>query len=161
MLLRVWFPASYFRAMIIHKLIAHHLAHKDDPTFYTFQAVDAIQWIQRNGVILSGETDVLDLGAGHGIFGAELARRSCRITFADETNSLLPELRHHPFKHINLDHDDISRLGRYDLVICSNVLEHLADPERFIRGIDKLLKPAGHLYLSWTNLLTPWGGHEF
>jgi hypothetical protein len=32
--------------MIIHKLIAHHLKHKDDGGFYQLQADDAIEWIQ-------------------------------------------------------------------------------------------------------------------
>jgi SAM-dependent methyltransferase len=52
-------------------------------------------------------------------------------------------------------------LGRFDLVICSNVYEHLAKPEQFIASIGQLLNPGGWFYLSWTNWLSPWGGHEF
>lgn len=147
--------------MIIHKLIAHHLAHRDDPDFYAMQARDAIAWIERGGVALGPAIEVLDLGAGHGIFGAELLRRGCQVVFADEINALQPELRRHPFRQINLDRDEPSTLGRFDLVICSNVLEHLARPGAFIGSMDQLLKPRGHFYLSWTNWLSPWGGHEF
>jgi 2-polyprenyl-3-methyl-5-hydroxy-6-metoxy-1,4-benzoquinol methylase len=147
--------------MIIHKLIAHHLAHKDDPAFYRLQAQDAIRWIEESGVELSGWTEALDLGAGHGVFGAELLKKGCQVTFADETNSLPAELRRERFQQINLDCDDVRKLGTYDLVICSNVLEHLAKPFEFINAIEHLLKPAGRFYLSWTNWLSPWGGHEF
>src|SRR5262249_5799397 len=52
-------------------------------------------------------------------------------------------------------------LGTYDLVICSNVLEHLAKPSEFIASIHEILTPGGKFYLSWTNWLSIWGGHEF
>ncbi|MBI4659798.1 MAG: class I SAM-dependent methyltransferase [Verrucomicrobia bacterium] len=147
--------------MIIHKLIIHHLAHRDDPAFYTLQAVHAIQWIERGGVPLNSAMSVLDLGAGHGVFGTELRKRGCQVVFADESNCLLPELVDAPFRQINLDRDDVVRLGTSDLVICSNVLEHLAKPSAFIGSMGELLKPGGAFYLSWTNWLSPWGGHDF
>jgi SAM-dependent methyltransferase len=147
--------------MILHKLILQHLKNRDDPTFYTFQAEDAIGWIARQGVTFGPHTRVLDLGCGHGIFGAELAKRGCEATFADEQNLLLPELAGAPFRQINIDQEDLASLGSYDLVICSNVLEHLSKPEAFLGSVHKLLSPGGKLYLSWTNWLSPWGGHEF
>ncbi len=106
-------------------------------------------------------TSALDLGCGHGIFGAALAKRGCRVTFADEQNFLMPELAGAPFRAFNIDKDDLAGLGSYDLVICSNVFEHLARPDQFLQNIGRLLKPEGKLYLSWTNWLSVWGGHEF
>lgn len=147
--------------MIIHRLIAQHLKHRDDPTFYAYQAEDAVKWIERNGVSLTSQIRVLDLGCGHGIFGAQLTKRGCQVTFADESNGLLPEIANAPFHRINLDRDDITNLGEYELVICSNVLEHLAQPNAFLATVHRLLAPNGRLYLSWTNWLSPWGGHEF
>ncbi len=147
--------------MIIHRLIAQHLKHRDDPTFYAFQAEDAIQWIERAGVQAGPEKTALDLGCGHGIFGAELVKRGWKVTFADEERTLMPELASAPFRSFNIDRDDLGTLGSYDLVVCSNVLEHLAKPEAFIGSVHKMLNPKGKLYLSWTNWLSPWGGHEF
>ena len=147
--------------MIIHKLIAQHFKQGDDPTFYSFQALDAVAWIERCGVPIGTNTRALDLGCGHGVFGAELMKRGCRVTFADEDQGLPPELSNAPFHRINLDRDDIAALGEYDLVICSNVLEHLAKPKQFLDSVHKILSPKGVLYLSWTNWLSPWGGHEF
>ncbi|MBE0544977.1 MAG: class I SAM-dependent methyltransferase [Verrucomicrobia bacterium] len=147
--------------MIIHKLIARHLKHRDDAGFYTLQAQAAIQWIRQAGAEVGSGVTVLDLGCGHGIFGEELQKRGCQVTFADERRSTPPHLADAPFKRIDLDHDDISIVGEYDLVVCSNVFEHLANPRGFLSSVHRILTPNGKLYLSWTNWLSPWGGHEF
>lgn len=125
------------------------------------QAEDAVKWLEKSGVQLGSQIEALDLGCGHGVFGAELKKRGCQVTFADQENYLLAHLKDQRFLPINLDRDDYSVLGQYDLVIFSNVLEHLAKPERLISEIAKLLKPTGRLYLSWTNWLSPFGGHDF
>jgi SAM-dependent methyltransferase len=147
--------------MIIHKLIAQFLRHGDDASFYLDQARDAVRWIEQSGVVLGSPCRALDLGCGHGIFGAELAKRGCQVTFADDSNTLLPEIASLRFLTINLDRDDLRALGEYDLVVCSNVYEHLAKAREFLGSIHTILSPQGRLYLSWTNWLSPWGGHEF
>ena len=147
--------------MILHKLLARFLKHGDDPEFYLLQARDAIRWLEESGVALGPQVRALDLGCGHGVFGAELVKRGCQVTFADEENFLLPEISQAPFRKINIDRDDLAVLGKYDLVICSNVFEHLAKPGQFLDSIDQVLSPQGRLYLSWTNWLSPWGGHDF
>jgi len=147
--------------MIIHKLIGHHLKHRDDSDFYVLQARDAIRWIRSKGGSVGGGVRALDLGCGHGVFGVELAKFGCDVTYADEQNSLSAEIQGANFFRVNLDQDDIPSLGEYDLVVCSNVLEHLARPERFLASAHRLLSSKGTLFLSWTNWLSPWGGHEF
>src|SRR5256885_189646 len=147
--------------MILPKLITHYFKHRDDAEFYLMQARDSVRWLEESGVALNSQTSAIDLGCGHGVFGGELIRRGCQVTFADEDKYVLPEFASAPFKKVNLDKDDIAALGRYDLVICSNVLEHLAKPKRFIDSAQDLLTPSGKLYLSWTNWLSLWGGHEF
>ncbi len=147
--------------MILPGLLWRFLKHRDDPVFYRMQATDAIRWLMANGIALGPQTSALDLGCGHGVFGGELVRHGCRVTFADEFSQLLPEHQTAPFVPINLDRDALSGRGQYDLVICSNVLEHLAKPEAFLRQAHELLTERGSLYLSWTNWLSPWGGHEF
>jgi SAM-dependent methyltransferase len=147
--------------VIIHKLIAHGLKHGDDSCFYSLQAADAIRWIQDSGVTLWPQTRALDLGCGHGIFGAGIAKHGCQMTYADTTNTLQGDAANGCFRRIDIDCDDLAAQGEYDLVVCSNVFEHLVKPDKFLGSVHHLLAPQGKLYLSWTNWLSPWGGHEF
>ena len=147
--------------MIIHKLLARFFRHKDDEVFYLMQAEAAIDWIGAQGIKIGEGISALDLGCGHGIFGRELMKRGCNVVFSDDENFLAKDIVGQKFVRFNIDRDDMKIPGKYDLVICSNVFEHLAQPERFIRNAHELLKPQGVLYLSWTNWLSPWGGHEF
>ena len=147
--------------MVLPKLISHHLKHGDDPEFYRMQARDAIEWLKKNRIALGPSTRAIDLGCGHGVFGDELLNEGCVVTFADEHKHVLERIAHHPFRQFNIDTDDFASLGEFDLVICSNVYEHLSKPDRFIENLHRCLKPNGSFYLSWTNWLSPWGGHEF
>jgi SAM-dependent methyltransferase len=147
--------------MILHRLLWRFARHRDDAEFYRLQADDAVRWLRTSGVAIGPGITALDVGCGHGVFGGLLRAAGCAVTFADEQNYLLPEHRSSPFLPINLDTEPVAGLGRYDLVVCSNVLEHLARPVEFLRSAEQLLTDHGHLYLSWTNWLSPWGGHEF
>jgi 2-polyprenyl-3-methyl-5-hydroxy-6-metoxy-1,4-benzoquinol methylase len=147
--------------MIIHKLLLRYFKHRDDAQFYLMQAEDAIRWLETNGIVLTPQTRVLDLGCGHGVFGRELMKRGCQVTFADQNNYLYPELKSSPFRQVDIDNDDLGKLGEYDLVVCSNVFEHLAHPDRFLARCTQMLARNGYLYLSWTNWLSPFGGHDY
>jgi SAM-dependent methyltransferase len=147
--------------MIIHRLILDHLRRGGDSGFYLLQAQDAIAWLERKGVGVGPGVSVLDLGCGSGEFGGLLRRRGCAVVFADHANWLPAEVPADTFRPINLDQDDLADWGTFDLIICSNVIEHLFNPDRVIASFGKLLRPGGHAYLSWTNWLSPWGGHDF
>jgi SAM-dependent methyltransferase len=147
--------------MILPQLLLRFAQHRDDAVFYAMQATDSIRWLEAKGLRLGAGVRVLDLGCGHGVFGGQLRRLGCEVTFADEANYLLPEHRDSVWKAVDLDRDTLEGLGRYDLVVFSNVLEHLRHPREFLARADRLLTPGGRLYLSWTNWLSPWGGHEF
>jgi SAM-dependent methyltransferase len=47
-----------------------------------------------------------------------------------------------------------------DLVFSSNMLEHVRDPDQVRDELARVLKPGGLFVLSYTNWLSPWGGHE-
>jgi SAM-dependent methyltransferase len=47
----------------------------------------------------------------------------------------------------------------FDAILCSNVLEHTPESEVLLSELTRCLKTNGWAYVSWTNWLSPWGGH--
>lgn len=147
--------------MIFHKLVIRFIGHGDDEQFYRIQAQDTIKWLRKAGVELSSETKALDLGAGLGLIGGELMHLGCQVKFADQEDEVVPPHDECQFEAVDIDRDDLSSLGSFNLVICSNVLEHLPRPEMLLNRAQAMLEPGGYMYLCWGNWLSPWGGHEF
>jgi SAM-dependent methyltransferase len=50
--------------------------------------------------------------------------------------------------------------GSVDVCLSSNVLEHVSHPERMADEMVRVTRPGGLVYLSYTNWLSPHGGHE-
>jgi 2-polyprenyl-3-methyl-5-hydroxy-6-metoxy-1,4-benzoquinol methylase len=146
--------------VVLFSLIYRFLRYGDDPGFYLLQARDTVRWLDDSGMLRKGMT-VLDLGCGHGFIGGELKKKGCRVVFADEKNEVVTEYGQVEYRHFEIGKDELGSLGTYDLVICSNVLEHIDDPWKLIGSLHRVLEPGGRLYLSWTNWLSPWGGHDF
>lgn len=50
--------------------------------------------------------------------------------------------------------------GSFDITFSSNVLEHVPDSWMMADEMVRVTRPGGIVYLSFTNWLSPWGGHE-
>ena len=48
----------------------------------------------------------------------------------------------------------------FDIAYTSNVLEHVSDPEQMLGEMVRAVCPGGIVFVSFTNWLSPWGGHE-
>jgi len=112
----------------------------------------ALRQIARLAPGLQGEH--LDIGAGHGELISSLrARYQLRSTACDQTADLmrLPDV---PVAVADLD-----RVGlpfpdaRFDLVTCTEVIEHLEYYRRCLRETWRVLKPGGIFVLSTPNIL--------
>jgi len=146
--------------MILRELISTKAS--DTAGFFGLQAEESIRWLKQKGITVLTHPKALDLGCGFGFFGYALLKVGFTITFSDEVN-FIHESIPRPDKFIQFDicKNDFSELGTYDLVVFSNVLEHLPDPEKILSNIPKLLNENGMFYLCWTNWLSPYGGHEY
>jgi SAM-dependent methyltransferase len=103
---------------------------------------------------------VLDLGSGPGWYVPLLADAGAEVVALDNDpanvaraaaracEAVLGDARKTPFPDAS-----------FDGLLCSNVLEHTPDPGAVISEIERLLRPGGWAYVSWTNWLSPWGGH--
>lgn len=103
---------------------------------------------------------VLDLGCGPGFYSQVMQDMGARVISVEinETefintsikleNPVVGDGRSLPFER-----------ETFDAILCSNVLEHTPESEKLLSEIVRCLKVDGWAYVSWTNWLSPWGGH--
>lgn len=103
---------------------------------------------------LAGKT-ALDVGCGAGLLAEPLARLGAKVTGLDAAPALISVAREHAAA-MGLDIDyragAVEELrGRFDLITCMEVIEHVADPAVFVNALARRLAPGGLLILSTPN----------
>lgn len=104
---------------------------------------------------------VLDLGCGHGYDTLAMREAGAEVVPVDmdgaklvATGSALPDAVQ----------GDATRLpfpdATFDGVYCSNLLEHTPSTGPVFTELERILRPGGWAWVSWTNWYSPWGGHE-
>lgn len=94
-------------------------------------------------------SSALEYGPGSGIYLPILAQHCAEVTAADIEPAYLLQIQPltNELKRLNLVVDDIqdSRIeeNSIGLVLCSEVLEHVPDPERALKTLYRILKPGG------------------
>ncbi len=104
---------------------------------------------------------VLDLGCGNGSFIALFQNRGWKLYGSDFSPTGIDVAREN-FPAIEFfladasapGGDIVERVGKVDVIISTEVIEHLYDPRGFLRNIRSLLKPGGTLVLT-----TPYHGY--
>lgn len=115
--------------------------------------------IQRYGARHRGRA--LEIGPGSGLYLPLLANRFQEVIAADIEDAYLSHastLRDaYPNLHPVVDDIICSRLAEhsFDLILCTEVVEHIADSARAIAEMHRLLKPGGVLILSTPQRYSP------
>ena len=106
---------------------------------------------------LDGVKSICDLGCGNGHISGRLAALGYKVTGVDASESGINiAQRTYPnveFVEALIDRD-LKRLGSFDLVISSDVIEHLYRPSDLLEAATSLLKPHGEILLG-----TPYHGY--
>lgn len=103
---------------------------------------------------------VLDAGCGNGSTCREYLALGCAVTGVDLSQSGIEISRRASpqgrFEVTFLDQDILSRLAAppFDLVVSTEVVEHLYDPRTYVRGCFAALRPGGRMVLT-----TPYHGY--
>lgn len=104
-------------------------------------------------------TQALDIGCGGGILTESLARSGAYTTGIDMGKAPLQVARLHCHESdLEIDYQQMTAEamaqqypGKFDVVTCLEMLEHVPDPGSVISACRRLLKPNGHLFLSTIN----------
>jgi 2-polyprenyl-3-methyl-5-hydroxy-6-metoxy-1,4-benzoquinol methylase len=130
----------------------------DPASFYRALNRTAVEYLERMGVPLSGAR-WLDVGTGTGAMPEALAWAGAVPVAVDVEDLRLPELPGGPFVRGRAERLPF-RTESFDGVMSSNVLEHMSSPQAMVAELVRVCRPGGHVFLSWTNWYSPWGGHE-
>jgi arabinofuranan 3-O-arabinosyltransferase len=155
---------------------------QDDPDlFYRTMALDTLHRLTGSAALFN--RTVVDVGGGAGYFAEAFRDAGARVILVEpEGADPIPEVPDPDDETIDARerHERAVWPGRLlpgttvagdglnlplpddcaDLVFSSNVLEHVADPGRFIDEAVRVARPGGQIYLSFTVWRSPWGGHE-
>jgi len=131
----------------------------DPATFYRLLADDTVVDVSRYCQLV-GAT-VLDVGGASGYVADAFRDVGSRSVTAEYDFAQMVE---HGRRLVNGVAADGSALpfatGSVDVSYSSNVLEHVLAPERMLSEMVRVVSPGGVVYLTFTNWLSPWGGHE-
>jgi len=135
--------------------LQHHIITKKDFTYRNILKI-----LKKH---LSGNLEILDIGCGVGSVSFLLAYLNNKVTGIDisskaiescKANSLLLGLSQN-INFLKIDFPKESVNGRFDLIICSEVLEHIEDEGTAIRKIHSMLKNKGLVFISVPSLNAP------
>ena len=102
---------------------------------------------------------VLDVGCGGGLLAESLARAQAQVTAIDLAPSMVETARLHALESgLAIDYrvDSAEALanshaGKFDVLTCMEMLEHVPDPAGTVAVFAKLVRPGGDVFLSTIN----------
>ncbi len=94
---------------------------------------------------------VLDVGCGGGILAEAMASRGADVTGIDLGDKGLKVAQIHllesglsvEYRHVSAEELAQEQPGRYDIVTCMEMLEHVPDPAITVRACAELVRPSG------------------
>lgn len=133
-----WDPTSEFRPL-----------HEINPL--------RLEWINSRAP-LAGKT-VIDIGCGGGILAESMAKKGAHVTGIDLSEKALKVADLHSLESgVQVRYELIAaedmaerEAGRFDIVTCMEMLEHVPDPAAIIAACAKLVKPGGKVFFSTIN----------
>lgn len=105
------------------------------------------------------DKQVLDIGCGGGILAEAMARMGAQVTGIDMAEASLEVARLHGLESgVSVDYQQITaeafseqHAGKFDVVTCMEMLEHVPEPASIVQACARLVKPGGQVYFSTLN----------
>ena len=102
---------------------------------------------------------LVDVGCGGGILAEAMAQRGATVTGIDMGEAPLSVARLHmresgvevDYRQATAEQLAADEAGRFDIVCCLEMLEHVPDPASVIKACARLARPGGSLYFSTIN----------
>jgi len=151
------FQADLARSVRIFR--AFRTEQANSTAYYSLLADDTVRQLGQYSD-LSGRL-VLDVGGGPGFFVRALRRAGARALCVDaDAGELAGSGCAGPGSVLGSALDLPLASHCVDVTFSSNVLEHVPDPKRMLAEMVRVTRPGGVVFCTFTNWLSPWGGHE-
>jgi len=99
--------------------------------------------------LIESGSNVLDIGCGTGVFAKKLMEKGCKVIGCEIDRKSVKEARRNGVRVLLCDAEkDSLPKGRFDYITCLDVMEHLKQPEEFLK---KLRGKSRYLILSVPN----------
>lgn len=118
---------------------------------------------ERKSILPLSNKTILDVGCGGGILSEALARVGANVTGIDASKELVELATDHSqidpkisinkpvYKCETIEDHAKEHTNHYDAVVASEILEHVADKELFIKSCVQTLKPGGKIFVTTPN----------
>ena len=105
------------------------------------------------------DKNIIDVGCGGGILAESMAQRGAHVTGIDMGKAPLQVAKLHKHESgVEVDYQQITaeemaqqHPGKFDVVTCMEMLEHVPDPASVIKACAQLVKPDGTVFFSTIN----------
>ncbi len=103
---------------------------------------------------------VVDVGCGGGILADAMARRGATVLGIDlatkplrvaQLHALEAQTPNVSYREVSAEDLASEQAGRYDVVTCMEMLEHVPDPASIVRACAQLVRPGGWVFFSTIN----------
>ena len=102
---------------------------------------------------------LLDVGCGGGLIAEPMRRLGFAVTAVDASTENIGTARAHAdqqeleiaYRAATVEQLEAEGAGPFDVVLTLEVIEHVADPEAFIRACSRLVKPGGMMIVATLN----------
>jgi 2-polyprenyl-6-hydroxyphenyl methylase/3-demethylubiquinone-9 3-methyltransferase len=135
--------------------------HKFNPSRLTFVRDRAAERFGRNTRDRApfGGLSLIDIGCGGGLLAEPMARMGFDVTAIDASSENIGTARAHAepqgldiaYRAATVEQLEAEGVGPFDVVLTMEVIEHVADPEAFIRACSRLVAPGGMMIVATLN----------
>jgi 2-polyprenyl-6-hydroxyphenyl methylase/3-demethylubiquinone-9 3-methyltransferase len=140
------------------------LAHKwwdPESEFRPLHQINPLRlgWIEALAGPLGGR-QILDVGCGGGILAEAMARRGAEVLGIDlaqrslrvaQLHAMEAGVSHLEYREVAAEAHAAEAPGKYDVVTCMEMLEHVPDPAAIVQACARACKPGGWVFLSTLN----------
>ena len=147
--------------------------HKNRKIYFEEQGITTTQYVipyLEEVMTIDSNTRVLEIGCGEGGNLLPFVERGCEVVGIDLNCPQIERAKQYiieekPGAKASLICEDIydtdgEKLGRFDVIMMRDVIEHIPDQERFLSYLKTFVKKDGIIFFGFPPWQMPFGGHQ-